>query len=261
MHLEPLEIKISVLAPVVSPLRRQPHPLHLDAMLISVMTSRIKAAFPNLVSDATYDTSYHPENGHKQGVPLAVCGDKRPIYQSSVAFISGEPIYTEYNWIKKPVSADLIKTFIGDKKQATFKPSGESSGTYRGWMESMPGVMPSVIKFECVGNKEVITDLLADVRGIGVMRRIGLGEVLAYSVDPINKDPATCGLILDDQPARELPCVDWPDGDKYGWSAVSAAYRPPYWNPRNKDICWCPSLELTVPGLAQASREKKPAKS
>jgi CRISPR type IV-associated protein Csf3 len=249
---EPLEIKIKILSPIVAPLRRQPHPLHLDALVISIMTARNKHHFPLLSGDTDYEDPYAPENGHKQGVPFAVCGNNSPIYQASVAFADGDIAFDDYNWIKKAPDVSMQQLLGTKKRNPRYNQGGESSGKERAWMESMKGVLPAEIIFECVGDKQALTNILKDVRGLGVMRRIGLGEILAISITKSEKSIEDCGFIRDGQPARELPCCDWPE--QKGWNAVAATTRPPYWNPHNTEISWCPPLELTVPGMALVKR-------
>lgn len=240
----PLEIVLRLLTPVGYPLRRQPHPLHFDALLIAVLAAREKHRFNPEEKDV-----YAP--GENNDVPLAVAGEKVPIYQASIGFYDGMPTYGRYSWIKKPPSLDIYhleNASRRNQKPSTFSQRGEPAGRHRAWLEDIRTAGITEVKFQCVGDKGMIEDLLADVRNIGVMRRAGLGEVYQVGVIPVKEAPEDYALIRRCHPARTLPVVDWPQG-KDNWTKGFASIRAPYWYPDNREWCWLPPVRDTVPGL------------
>lgn len=233
--MRPLEIKIEVLTPVGSPLRRQAHPLHLDSLLIAVMAGKEKSWFNPEIPDP-----FAPGTGR---VPLAVVGNKVPIYQSSVGFPGGKlPVeYGHFSFIKKPSDADLQILKAKKPEKAKYYQS-PPAGQGKGWMESIPVMHPGrYLSFQCVGDQEAITEILSGLQGIGVMRRVGLGEVIKVNVIEARTDnPLTWGLLDDNKmPLRELPVIDWPDVSP-DCAAGNVAAIPPYWYPGNNTLCWLP---------------------
>lgn len=244
---QPLIVRITVLTGILVPLRRQPYPIHFDALVISLLAARNKQG---IVLD--YDPAKDPyaPGGRLAGtVPLAASGSKSPVYQASVAFV-GKASSGWHSWIKRPPTQDMYEP------NQTFSPSGDGSGPRRGWLEAQEAVYPLRLSFFCVGDKDALEDILADLRGVGVMRRSGLGEVVRCDVIAPSNLPAdfaaNCGLIWDGLPARELPLADWPEGmpATAGWTWGVAAVRPPYWVPHNKERCWLPPDDMTAPCCA-----------
>lgn len=233
--MRPLEVKIEILTPVGSPLRRQAHPVHLDSLLIALMTIREKRKF-----DPESPDPFAPGTGK---VPLAVVGNKVPIYQSSVGYPGGNlpAEYGYFSFVKKPPNVEL-QILKARKPEKTKYYQSPSAGQGKGWMESIPVVHPGrYLGFQCVGDKDAITEILDGLQSIGVMRRVGLGEVIKVSVvetDPA--DPSTWGLLDNNKmPLRELPVVDWPDVSS-DCAAGNVAAVPPYWYPGNNTLCWLP---------------------
>ncbi|WP_054692417.1 hypothetical protein [Syntrophomonas palmitatica] len=234
---ESLKITFDMFTPVAFPLKKQAYPIHLDALIISLMTSSKKQF-------------YTPENdfyapGNNNEVPLAVYGDKSPVYCASVAMAEEFKIGT-YGITKKPPRAEEMKLF--KKGSSSFNPEGDGAGIHRAWAETVPTVHPTQIWFECQGIKEELWKILTKVRRIGVFRRVGLGEVANIHIEPCENTMA--GLIYNDQPARMLPVADWPQGEQKKWNKVVAATKAPYWFPGNKELCWAPPTETTIPNIS-----------
>ncbi|MGB9804124.1 hypothetical protein, partial [Desulfofundulus sp.] len=73
-----LVVRVQVISPVLVPLRARQYPLCFDALVIALLAARrgSPAAFRY---DPARDVEYLPENGPRNGVPLAVVGDRRPV--------------------------------------------------------------------------------------------------------------------------------------------------------------------------------------
>ncbi len=226
-NFEPLEIRIELMTPIINPIRKQAHPIHLDALLIAVLAARQKATPVRINRPET--NLFTPERAIEARVPLAVVGDKRPIYQASVAFIDGESEIGDYTFTKRSPSHEVASRI--NLKQ---------------WLETCPTIRTNIL-FECVGDKEAISDILKDVRGVGTMRRVGFGEVIGFTVESSDKPKNECGLFrYHDRiiPARELPIIDWED--KANWDARAVVSRPPYWLREETEICWIPPTDLVA---------------
>jgi len=232
MNFEPLRITFDMQTPIALPLKRQPYPIHLDSLLIGILTASKKEIFENIHKD-----KYAP--GLSEEVPLAVYGDKSPIYCASVA-MAAEMQRGKYEITKKLLSPEEIRMY--KSKEDDVYPSKDNR--YRQWLEEVITLCPKQIIFECQGDRKAIMDLLSQVRRIGVFRRVGMGEVINIHINQISNPDA--GLIYNDQPARMLPVADWPDKP---WRKTYAAVRAPYWYPGNKELCWAPPVETTVPNI------------
>jgi hypothetical protein len=87
------------------------------------------------------------------------------------------------------------------------------------------------------GDGEAVEGLLADVKFIGKRRGSGFGEVASWSVEQGDLD----GLVgpLGD-PLRPIP-LEMFKGNKEALK-VDAAWRPAYWHPDNRAICYAPQF-------------------
>lgn len=239
MNYEPLRITFDMLSPVALPLKKQPYPMHLDSLVIGLMTASRKEIFDTINKD-----KYAP--GQNPDVPLRVCGERSPVYCASVAMAS-DIHRGNYEICKKPPTDEEIRMFR-PKENAVYKPAGEGSGIHRAWQEEVQTVLPTQLVFECQGDKAALWDILTQVRRIGVFRRVGLGEVINIHIDPI--DDQMAGLLFGDQPARMLPVIDWPEGERNQWNKVAAGVRAPYWHPANRELCWAPPVDTTIPNIS-----------
>jgi hypothetical protein len=87
------------------------------------------------------------------------------------------------------------------------------------------------------GDGEAVQQLLSGVGFIGKRRGSGFGQVSGWLVEPGDLDGIQ-GLF--GEPLRPIP-VDMFDGDRDALT-VDAAWRPAYWHPENRAICYAPEL-------------------
>jgi len=87
------------------------------------------------------------------------------------------------------------------------------------------------------GDGGAISDLLSDLTFIGKRRGSGFGEVKSWSVEPGSLDGVVGHF---GEPLRPVPEQMF-DGDQSSLK-VDAAWRPPYWHPENRAICFAPDL-------------------
>jgi len=243
MYMEPLEILFRLFTPLAAPLRKQAYPVHLDALLIAIMSAREGRKY-----DPCEDDPYAPGTGR---VPLAVAGSKRPVYQASVGLVSGRQTEgSRYAFTRRAPSPELVLAReTRSRKGATYTTSA-SSGWRKAWSEAVATVtVAPTVAFRCVGNIDAVRSLLDRVAALGPFRRCGLGEVVEVTVRAVDADPATWGLVNEEGvPMRELPVEDWPQPMSPGWIQGVAAARPPYWYPGNREVCWLPDpFAVAVP--------------
>lgn len=91
------------------------------------------------------------------------------------------------------------------------------------------------VSWDVIGDQEKIESLVSGAYFIGKKRTAGFGEVIEWTVS----NGETDGLIgLEGQPLRPIP-ADRFTGDKAN-PLVDTAWRPAYWNPENRAICYAP---------------------
>lgn len=92
------------------------------------------------------------------------------------------------------------------------------------------------ISWYAEGDAPAVERLISDIHFIGKRRANGFGEILRYSIEPTDLD----GLIGNfGEPLRPIPESLF-NGDKTSLRADSA-WRPAYWHPDNRAICFVPS--------------------
>jgi len=85
------------------------------------------------------------------------------------------------------------------------------------------------------GDLEKTRELLEDISFIGKRRGSGFGEVKTWRFEPSSLD----GLLdAFDAPVRPIP-IDRIKGDE-SWLKLDTAWRPAYWHPENRAICYAP---------------------
>lgn len=106
---------------------------------------------------------------------------------------------------------------------------------YGAVMNSYRSFTAPEITWYAIGDPDKIEALLKDVEFIGKRRASGYGQVLGLRIEPDELD----GVIGHfGEPLRPVP-VDLFQGDKTSIKA-DAAWRPAYWNPVNRGICFVP---------------------
>lgn len=87
------------------------------------------------------------------------------------------------------------------------------------------------------GDPERIEQLIRDVAFIGKRRASGFGEVAAWEVEEGELD-GLLGYV--GEPLRPIP-TELFEGDT-SCLKVDAAWRPAYWHPMNRSICYAPEM-------------------
>jgi hypothetical protein len=87
------------------------------------------------------------------------------------------------------------------------------------------------------GDGAAIERFVSDVNFIGKRRGSGFGEISSWSVEPDDLDGVVGPF---GEPLRPVP-VEMFEGEKDALR-VDAAWRPAYWHPENRAVCYAPEL-------------------
>ena len=151
-----------------------------------------------------------------------------PLGQSRVAFVAN--MRADHS-----LDADL---FPRKKNGSTYKKIGRlRRRDFGAVMNSYDSVQVESLEWHVEGDSEEIFKLIDPIAFIGKRRASGFGEVDHWSIDSSELD----GLIgFLNEPLRPTP-VEMFTGDE-GSLKVDAAWRPAYWHPDNRAICYAPDL-------------------
>ncbi len=101
----------------------------------------------------------------------------------------------------------------------------------------------SVVEWTAEGDGDRVIELLQRVPAIGKRRNAGFGEVLSWHIEQAEDDGVMGG---DGRVLRPIPVETL--GPGRAEVVADAAWRPAYWNPRNRAACYVASglIEFTV---------------
>ncbi len=147
-------------------------------------------------------------------------------------------------------SHDLSPDWIRKKKPSKKKPDAKPAlykklGTkrrrdYGSVMNSYSTISTPTVSWICEGNPEEIVDLLRDVPFMGTKRAQGYGEIQDWEIEETDE----CPLIAQDgSPMRPIPEAMF-KGDR-DYPLQDTGWRPAYWNPANRALCYAPMGLLT----------------
>lgn len=115
------------------------------------------------------------------------------------------------------------------------------AGHFRAYMMHEPYIPAHTVTFYAFGDQEGIQHLIEEnIFAIGNDYRIGFGAVRDISFEPMDAD---WSLVKDGVAMRPLPkwlCEEW---DDEAWLPS----RPPYWEPRNVELCVPPGAHVRLP--------------
>jgi hypothetical protein len=202
------------------------HPLHLDAILASVVAGRVRAL--------------PPMPGDRQGVEIPI---QREI-AGRFHMVSDGICVKEHNEVRyKNGRAPWVEySRLGNSKIKNVKISmGQDKSVRRPYSISL--MLGDAITWWCLGDAEMIRDLLHDVRYIGKFSTSGKGRVVRWEVSPCSSWHASWNgfpVLADSKPMRALP-LDWP-GVAAGVSQVMAPLSYPYWDKTASEFVYGASL-------------------
>lgn len=248
---ESLVVTVELGSPLALPWARRAYPLTLDAVVVALAAARDGRRLPPIPYDPERDP-YAP--GRAGGrVPLAVAGERRPVYRASAAMLPRNvAAWGRAGWAKR-CDRDALRRWCG----GPLPKGADARGPYRAWRGGFGVVAAPAVRFWCVGDRAGLEELLALLPALGPRRAAGFGEAIRVSVEPAAEDWSLVGP--DGQPARPLPVEDWPGGAERGWRREWCACRPPYWAAANACWCWMPPPERWLPAAEPKFTRGSPA--
>lgn len=155
--------------------------------------------------------------------------------------LSGSIWYVSENEKVSPHNAIFVKTKDREHmlKYTNKIQDNDGSGEYKVYRFGIEALDIKEIYFYINGDKEVIADLLKNVRGVGKKNAAGFGLVDNIEIKEITDDKS---FIINGQASRPLPCKLWNlESDRV---MFYRAY-PPYYDKTDKIPCYMPPTSLT----------------
>jgi len=200
------------------------HPwLHLDGILAHLIQLRVRGrAYYGLPTKVPAPVP----PGHRYAHLLARTGD---LVHASVSWFAPEVRMTSLQYFKR---------FEAERFPSRRKIE-RGSGHYRDWMLRWVLASAEYCTFYGVGNLALLRELLEDLTHLGNDTRVGWGRVQRWELVPLRED---WSLVRDGRAMRPIPVRFV----RAYADAVPLAWRPPYWDPRNVDLCVPPGAEVSL---------------
>lgn len=106
-------------------------------------------------------------------------------------------------------------------------------------LNSYPTTTASAVEWYATGDMSAVLEVVAPIMFIGKRRASGYGEVVRWEAEPGVLDGIVGHL---GEPLRPIPVERWTEGGD--WVPVEAAWKPPYWEVRNRTKCYVPEVAL-----------------
>jgi hypothetical protein len=190
--------------------------------------------FDALLASIVFETTEDLEQAHN-GLPLHRSGE---LFHASAAIMfpdakQDQTFSASMRW-DHDFSPDVFKkTSKGKLRKVSAKRKrdfGNIFNTYKSF------VAPEILWY-CEGDRSEIERLLANVEFIGKRRGSGFGQVKNWRVEPGEYD----GLLgLNNNPLRPIPEVLYEGNDSA--LKIEASWKPPYWEPAHRAICYVPEF-------------------
>ena len=154
--------------------------------------------------------------------------------------LSGSIWYVGKEATVSPSNAMLVKT---KDREHMLKYTGkiqdnDGSGEYKLYRFGFEALNIKEIYFYVWGDKEIIEDLLKNLKGIGKKNSVGFGLIDKIKVEETDEDKS---FIIKGQASRPLPCRNWNlESDRV---MFYNAY-PPYYDKKDKVPCYMPPTSL-----------------
>lgn len=224
--------------------------IHLDAILQSIVVGQAI-------------TEQLPPNPHGYDIPLplqvAWSSDNRKLYNTSnlqpkMYYDGLTPARGIFYWVKNTGDARHLDLAERKKDNTVWSPD-ETAGVYKAYRVPLPTLATDSLVATCCGNVEAVTELLQiflDTNGtIGKKRSIGFGQVVNFSVEPLDIDSPnfyhfiTNSYLTRPVPIQALKSLGFTCADMNAVAPVQEAFTPPYWLAHNQLICYPKDTELT----------------
>ena len=217
-----LKIKIELDSPVI--LNRY---LTIDSILLNLYFNKLRkeGKITNFISTEEYIEK------NKENLFLEY---KNGVLSGSIWFIEKDtPIYINNIIFPKKIDTKRIYELTGTPNIDTQR------NEFKAFKLGFEALNIPEIYFYVRGNREVIEDLLKDLKYIGKKGGVGFGIVKNIKIERMDKDKSF--MLNQYTPAKPLPYTEWNIKSK-----KLAFYRrlPPYYKKQNLEICYMPTRAL-----------------
>lgn len=113
----------------------------------------------------------------------------------------------------------------------------KGSGKFRNFWLRLPYLTPQTVVFYANGNIEGLKYLLDNIHTLGLKRSINAMNIKSVKIKEIETDMS---LEHEEKAMRPLPCKKW----GAGYNNVNLAYKPPYWDKKNVEMCIFPLSKI-----------------
>lgn len=196
-------------------------PIALDGLLMWAVAQRLN--LPPLIAG---------EPAAQLEIPIAREPDGR-FHLSSLSEQAVEE--RELRYINRRFPLEQGQT-LGNRKLRRISISAGAQKSYRLPMETQH-LVEDRLTWWCVGEREEIAALLAEVHFLGKKRSTGLGQIREWTIEPCAAWPGF-PVLRDGAPLRALP-PDWP-GLAPGVDIQMRVISPPYWDRTREEECAVP---------------------
>jgi CRISPR type IV-associated protein Csf3 len=203
-----------------------PYPIHFDAIL----------TYAKAVDELGYLALTEEGRKHKLSpLPLEMFGVEKKVYHASIGFPNSSP---EYHRMYVKTWGNFIPDHIQTREQQA---NLMSKGWGKAYQNHLRKIAAKEIIFFARGIRSEIERLLQYISYIGKKGAQGQGEIISFTVEPIEEDRS---LIWEGKPMRVIPYSEW-KGDPNVFVMI-ATYQAPYDN-KNRDYCVAPEPSLWQP--------------
>lgn len=201
-------------------------PLHLDALLVW--------AHCHAGGYHESDTFIRPDSYRLPILCLyAYPGGKKDwVWCASAGMPSDEKLFSRVSFVKRRNDEDDLQLL---------KPRSDKSGPWRNWFEHRSALNCLYMDFYGFGHIEKVEELLGHVKGIGVLRRQGFGQVKNWEIGETAGDPMSA-VVSRGRAMRSIPVSFL---DKYRASKV-AVCAPPYHHTQRQQASCLVSGSVTL---------------
>ena len=159
---------------------------------------------------------------------------KNDILSGSVWYVEKDALVSIENHVIVKKIDDKKYIQVGNKKSID-----TSRGEFKAYQIGMEALVTPSIYFYVRGKKDVIAELLKEVRYIGKKGAIGFGRVNSFGIEEAMEDKS---FALDENtPSKPLPC------DKFTINSKKVAFfraYPPYYSKKEQKPCYMPTTAL-----------------
>jgi len=166
-------------------------------------------------------------------LPVMKTGD---VYHTSISFMDSND--KNLAVIYKKFETQYLNHLTKSKRKGKIR---KGSGPFKGYRLTLPYISAKTITFYANADINELTRLLSNVTNLGMKRSIGSGQIKKMDITGIDNDYS---LTREGKAQRPLPIKIFGPGMKM----AQLAYKPPYWNKHNVDMCIWPGSKIGLEG-------------